>query len=79
MKTPLQSSLDFIASEIIANETDSARDQDLQRVHKILAWLQANEETIKAVAGIFNTFPGAIAVSGVSDDDEIEERDADSN
>lgn len=37
MKTPLQSSLDFIASEIIANETDSARDQDLQRVHKILA------------------------------------------
>lgn len=79
MKTPLQRSLDFVASEIMANETDSARDQDLQRVHKILAWLQSNEDTIKAVAGIFNTFPGAIAVSGVSDDDEIEERDADSD
>lgn len=79
MKTPLQRSLDFVAGEIMANETDSARDQDLQRVHKILTWLQANEDTIKAVAGIFNTFPGAIAVSGVSDDDEIEERDADSD
>jgi hypothetical protein len=71
----LERSLEFIHGMIMDNETNPALDQDLTRVHKILTWVQANEPVIKAVAGIFNSFPGAVVVSGMRED-ESETREA---